>query len=478
MDKKKTEENIRPPIVTLMGHVDHGKTTLLDAIRASNIVAREHGGITQHIGAYQIKFQNNLITFIDTPGHAAFEKMRSRGADVADIVILVVAAGDGVKPQTVEAIKAIKSAQKPIIVAITKVDLPDINVEKVKGELQKEGIIPEGYGGDVPVCEVAAPLKKGVRELLEMINLIWQLAPEKNLATDPLEAVVIESYLDKKRGSIVNIVVKKGTIKVTQKIQVDDQIISVRSLIDDRGQAVKEAGPSKPVEVLGFKNVLEVGSQVRDLISTKTYVEAKAASLSEIIAKSQEIRNKFKVIIKADVAGSLEAILANLPHKIIVVYASLGDIDPSDVANAKVAQAPILAFNVKISPQIKAIVERENVIIRPYQVIYELLEDLDAVVESYEQVKHEQKITGRAKIVAIFNIEDKKIAGVKVIEGKIKVGDQILIKSSGGKGSESKIISLKKFKKEINTASAGQECGVGLESELDFQEGDIIESVS
>jgi len=254
MDTQKS--NFRPPIVSILGHVDHGKTTLLDAIRKSNIAAREHGGITQHIGAYQIIHKDQPITFVDTPGHAAFEKMRSRGAEVADIVVLVVAAGDGVKPQTVEAIKHIHAAKKPTIVAITKVDLPDINLDKVKKELQVQGIVAEEYGGDSPVVKVAAPKGEGISELLEVIGLVWQLNPEQSQPQAPLEAIVVESKLDKNRGPLVTAIVKKGTLSTGAKIVVDGEAITVRALLDDNGKNISSAPPGMPVEILGFKKIL------------------------------------------------------------------------------------------------------------------------------------------------------------------------------------------------------------------------------
>ena len=272
MEKDK-KQNIRPPVVTILGHVDHGKTTLLDAIRKTNVVAKEHGGITQHIGAYQINFQGNLITFVDTPGHAAFEKMRSRGAEIADIAILVVAASDSVKPQTVEAIKHIKKANIPLIVAITKTDLPNINIEKVKKDLQKAEIVAESYGGEVPFVEISAPKNKGISELLEVIQLIWQISPQESLPKDPLEAVVVESFMDKFRGAIVSVIVKKGTLTIGQNIQVDNEIIKVKALQDDMGKNIKEALPSKPVEILGFKKTLDVGSIVHQIIKTTDAID-------------------------------------------------------------------------------------------------------------------------------------------------------------------------------------------------------------
>lgn len=471
------KQNMRPPIVTIMGHVDHGKTTLLDAIRKSNVVAKEHGGITQHIGAYQIIYKDKKITFVDTPGHAAFEKMRSRGAEVADIVVLVVAANDGVKPQTVEAIKHIKAAGKSTIVAITKVDLPDINLNKVKSELQAKDILIESYGGDVPVVEVAAAKNQGIPQLLEIIDLVWQIAPEKSESDAPLEAVVVESFMDKSRGPIVSAVIKKGILKTGQKIQVDGEIISVRALTDDNGINVKEAEPSKPVEILGFKKTLEVGSIVTDITKTKSDDIQKQASFEEIIAKTQQAKDKFKIIIKADVLGSLEAIIANTPEKIFVVSAGVGEVQPQDINLAKVASAPILAFNVKVSTQVKSQADREKILIREYKVIYQLIQDLDDIADSFEAAKHELKIKGTAKIIASFDIEGKKIAGTQVVKGKIHTGDTVTVRHQNGEGFETKIGSIKKFRKDVESATAGQECGINFLPNIDFAVGDIIESL-
>ena len=474
--EKKREERIRPPIVTLMGHVDHGKTTLLDAIRKTNVVSQEHGGITQHIGAYQVTFQGKLITFIDTPGHSAFEKMRSRGAEVADMVILVVAGNEGVKPQTIEAIRHIRKAETPLIIAVTKTDLASVNLDKIKKQLQAENIVVESLGGEVPVCEVAAPKGKGIVELLEMILLVWQLSPQPSRPAGPLEAVVIESFLDRNRGPVVSVIVKLGTLKVGQKIEVDGQIVTVRALIDDQGQNVAQAEPAKPVEILGFKQLLGVGTVVRDLISTKSQIVHTPLNLVDIIAKSQIARNRFKVVIKADVAGTLEAILANLPEQILVISSGVGEVSLTDVSLAKTSQAPILAFNVKASSQVKSQADKEGIVIRNYKVIYELLSDIEDVTASFEQAKKELKVAGRAQIVATFEIDGKKIAGAMVTNGRIKIGDFVIIKTGQDhEGHKTKVISLKRFKKDVDVVSNGQECGVGFEQNLDFQVGDIIE---
>lgn len=474
--KKETSVKSRPPIVTILGHVDHGKTSLLDAIRKTNVVEEEHGGITQHIGAYQIEFQKTLITFIDTPGHAAFEKMRSRGANVADIAVLVVAANDSVKPQTIEAIKHIKKAQIPTIVAITKTDIPDINLEKVKKDLQKQDITAESYGGDVPFVEVASPKGKGIGELLEVIQLVWQVNPKENLPNESLEAVVVESYLDKHRGAIVSVIIKKGTLKVGQKIQVDDETIKVKALVDDNGKNQKKAGPSKPVEILGFKQVLEVGSIIYQNIKTKETTEQKAATHEHIIAKTQEAKDKFKIIVKADVLGSLEAVKDNLPQKVLIISSGVGEVQTADVNFAKAAKAPVIAFNVKIPNSVQKQAIQEKVVIRTYKVIYELIDDLEEIIIGFEQTKHEIKLKGKGKIIATFEIEGQKIAGTQVSNGKISVGDKINLKKENGNVVESEIQSLKKFRKKIQSVSAGQECGVGFTSNIDFKEGDIIES--
>ncbi|MEX2028779.1 MAG: translation initiation factor IF-2 [Candidatus Curtissbacteria bacterium] len=464
---------IRPPIVSILGHVDHGKTTLLDAIRKSNVAAREHGGITQHIGAYQIEANGHLITFVDTPGHAAFEKMRSRGAEVADIVILVVAANDSVKPQTVEAIKHIQAAKKPTIVAITKVDLPDINLDKIKKDLQTQGITVEEYGGDSPVVKVAAPKGEGIPELLEVISLVWQMNPVKSEPDAPLEAVVVESKMDKNRGPVVTVIVKKGTLSAGQKIVVESETISVKALIDDSGKNIKDAPPGKPVEILGFKKALDVGSIVADTIN-KTQENIPLSSYADIIAKAQSAKDKFKIILKTDVLGSLEAVSANLPENILVLTSSVGDVNESDIDFAKVAGAPIITFGVKVNPKITANAQRGGVIIRSYNVIYELLDDLSDVVTGFQAAKEEAKIKGRAKVVATFDIEGKRIAGCVVTFGRLKVGDEVSLKD---RAEIAKITSIKRFKKDVESVANGQDCGILFAPILDFKEGDIVESL-
>ena len=403
--------------------------------------------------------------------------MRSRGAEVADIVVLVVAANDSVKPQTVEAIKHIKTATKPMIVAITKVDLENINIEKIKNDLKKNDVLVESFGGQVPVAQICAPQKKGIDDLLEIISLVWQMNPQPNLENEPLEAVVIESYLDKNRGPVAAAIVKSGTLRVSQKIIVDDDTITIKALVDDTGKNIKEAKPGKPVEILGFKKTQEVGSILFDSIKTAQKEPQLTIDHAQLIARAQEVKGKFKVIIKADALGSLEAIEANLPEKIKVILSGVGEVQASDVAFAKTAKAPILAFNSMVTPNVTQLAQREHVLIKNYNVIYELIKDMEEVSENFEQAKQQAKIKGSAKIIAIFNIEGRKIAGAKVTTGKLKIGDQVVIRSEKGEESHTKIISIKKFKKDTQVAQAGQECGIALEGDIDFREGFIIESL-
>ena len=283
--------------------------------------------------------------------------------------------------------------------------------------------------------------------------------------------------MDKKKGPIVAVIVKKGVLSVGQQIQVDGETVKVRALVDDQGRDISEALPSKPVEILGFKKTLEVGSVVRELIKTAESQKHKETPLADLIAKSQEAKANFKVIIRADVLGSLEAIEANIPKKIMILATGTGQVQPGDINLAKISQSPILAFNIKIPSDIKSLSDREGVIVRPYNVIYELISDLENIADSFEAAKHEAKIQGIAKIVASFEIDGKKIAGAKITKGKIRVGDSVIVRSPDGEGKESKIVSLKKFKKDVESASAGQECGIGLSPQVDFQEGFIIESL-
>jgi len=467
------------PVVTLLGHVDHGKTSLLDTIRSTNIVAREFGGITQHIGAYQISHHNQKITFIDTPGHAAFEKMRSRGANVCDIAVLVIAADDGVKPQTVEAVKHIKNAQVPIIVAINKIDLSNADVPKIKGQLAKEGIEIEEQGGEVPVVLVSAKTGQGLADLLDMILLVSQLTEKTSDKDASLESVVIESYLDKARGPVVHLIVKTGTLGVGDEVKVDGVEGKVRAMIDDLGKMVSKAGPSTPVEVLGIKKPVEMGAILKKTGVKKStpVLEEENVSVSplSLLARREEIKRKLKIILKTDVSGSKEAILENLPDEIHVVSASTGEISDFDILHAKASQAIIYGFNVKVKGNVQKQADQEGVKIKIFNVIYKFFEDLDEELARLEAAKEESQILGRAKIIAQFEIEGQKVAGCRVTSGELSLEKTVRLLRDGKIIGQAKIKSLKQKKINVEKVTKGIECGVTFLPELDFTVGDALE---
>jgi translation initiation factor IF-2 len=466
----------KPPVVTIMGHVDHGKTTLLDYIRHSRLAAKEVGEITQAIGAYQIEFQGKKVTFIDTPGHAVFTQMRARGAKVADIVILVVAANDGVMPQTKESIRIIKEAGVPFIVAINKIDLPEASVDKVKGQLAENEVFVEGYGGDVVTVPISAKTGQGVDQLLEMIELTAEMA---TLQADPqasLEAIVIESKLDKFCGPVATLVVQSGTLKRGEEIRAGKVAGKVRMLKDEFGKAVKEALPADPALVLGFSELPPVGEVVVSAKETPEVVEEekKAALTPEIRAEEGK---KLKIILKADVAGSLEAILNCLPAEVEVIDQGVGAITESDVLLAKTLGAQIYGFNLSLSASVKKLAQTEKVRIKTYQIVYDLLKELEERVLKLLEPTIDREILGQAEILATFEMKGEKIAGARVIEGKINKGFPVFIKK-GDQVIESKIVSLKQGKQDVNEVSAGEEFGVVLSGKVDFSEGDVISSYS
>lgn len=422
----------RSPIVVILGHVDHGKTTLLDAIRQTDVASKEYGGITQSIGA----FQANGITFIDTPGHEIFSQMRSKGAKVADIAVLVVAADNSVMPQTVESIKIIQEAKIPFIVAINKVDLPDANIDKVIQDLLRHEVLLENYGGQVPFVKISAKKNEGVKELLDLIKLMAEM---NNLSGDPdgpLDYFILESQTDK-RGPIVNLIVRNGTLKVGQN--------EVRALFDCHGKNILAAGPGTPVSVLGWeKEILEPPRMTNK-------------------------ENALNLILKADTAGSLEAIQNKLPENINLLEASPGEITEKDILLAKSTKSIILGFNIKVVPAALKLAQTEKVLARTYKIIYELLDELqDAAAGMLEPLETEE-ILGTGQIIAEFPFEKQRIAGVKVTDGRLARGDQIKIKDL-----KSKIKNIRIGKEEINKVEAGKECGVFLEPQLDFSLGDDI----
>ncbi|MBI2599703.1 translation initiation factor IF-2 [Candidatus Daviesbacteria bacterium] len=473
----------RSPIVTILGHVDHGKTTLLDFIRKSNVAAREHGGITQHIGAYQITHDNKLITFIDTPGHAAFEKMRSRGARVADIAILVVAIDDGIMPQTVEAINHIQGAKVPMIVAINKIDLPGVNakvqMEKIKKQLSDKGILIEEYGGDVPIVPISAKTGEGVDKLLEIIQLVSELHELKGNPNIEPVGVVIESTLDKFKGPIATILVRNGTLKKGDQIALAGVKSKVRGLFDFNGRVLNEAGPSTPVEVLGLEQVPPVGAVLGEEPEAK-----KADRVQSLVNRLKHGETKtLKAIIKADKQGSLEAIQAsldkfNIEKKVVdYIFTGIGDIGEENIKLAATVGAIVIGFNVKVAPTAQKLAENEHVLIRTYNIIYELLEDVEEVVNTLLEVGQLEEVLGKAEILAEFpHGKNEKIAGCRMEEGIIAKGQKLRVVRDGENVGETKLKSLKKVKEEVNKVEKGNDCGMLFDPPIDFAVGDKVES--
>lgn len=487
--KQHTHE--RPPIVVVMGHVDHGKTTLLDIIRKTQVASKEHGLITQHIGAYQAsidtKDSTRKITFIDTPGHAAFAAMRARGVTVADIAILVVAADDSVKPQTIEAIHHIKSAGIPMIVAINKVDLPTADVARVKKDLATNEVFVEGYGGDTVVQEISAKTGKGIPDLLEVITLVAQLEELPANPTAPVMAAIIESRLDQGRGAAATLIVQQGTLRVGKDYFVEGKKFRVRNLLSDTGQPMKEAGPATPAEVIGLPGVPQVGSLItEDVTQSSPQGPTTAGPVLMVPALKLTPTNEIPIIVKADVQGSLEAILdeitkiqknptegANI-QKLRVALAKAGDIVESDIHFAKATQAICLGFNVKVSAGARAAAQLEEVPYKIYFLIYELLDDIQALCESGMSVT-EKKPKGLAEVVALFPTEEKVIAGVKVLEGRLRLGEQVTLLRNDESLGAAKIRSMRHVKQDVKEITKNMEAGIVLDGPIEFQVGDMIQ---
>lgn len=482
-------DTLRAPIVTILGHVDHGKTTLLDFIRQSSVASKEHGGITQHIGAYQVTHDGKLITFIDTPGHAAFEKMRSRGAKVADIAVLVVAIDDGLMPQTIEAINHIQDSknlpagrQVPLIVAVNKIDLPGINLkvqmEKIKKQLSDKKILVEEYGGDVPLVSLSAKTGEGVDKLLEMISLVAEFAELKGDPEATPAGVVIEATLDKFKGAIATILVRNGTLKKGDQIMVGGIKGKIRGMFDFSSKPIDSAGPSTPVEVLGLESVPEVGAKLGEEPETK-----EAKEIQSLVEKLKQGETKtLKIVIKADKQGSLEAIEASLQkfnesgEVVVVISSGTGDITEDNVKMASSVGAIVLGFNVKVAPVAQKIAEVDHVLIRTYNIIYELLEDVEDVVSTLLEVGQLEEVIGKANIIAEFPHGKERIAGCRMIEGEIAKGQRIRVVREGTLIGEVKLKSLRKVKEEVNKVEKGNDCGMLFEPAIDFAIGDIVES--
>ena len=488
----------RPPIVTIMGHVDHGKTTLLDYIRKTHVVDKEFGGITQHIGAYQTKYNDEIITFIDTPGHAAFTEMRARGASVTDIVIIIVAADDGVKPQTKEAIDHAKAANVPIIVAVNKIDKPDANIDRVLTEMNEAGITPEAWGGDVPFINISAVTGEGIDLLLETIIAIAEVNDLKANPNRYAVGAVIESRLDKNVGGIATFLIQNGTLRIGDPVVVGTSYAKVRTMKNDRGEAIVEAGPSTPVEITGLTENPEAGDK---FMAFETEAEAKEiASKRKDIAKLRENNRKkvslddlfaavdagdkeINIILKADVRGSEEAV-KNALEKITIkdvsvkiIRSGIGAITESDVILASASNAIIIGFNVVSGANTKSLAKDKNVEIRLYTIIYKLIEDIEAAINGLLDPEYEEKILGSAEIRKIFKFSKVgNIAGSYVTDGIIKnnalarvIRDGIVI------ASDDKIATLQREKDTVKEVKKGFECGITLDKFNDFKEGDIIE---
>jgi translation initiation factor IF-2 len=498
-----TDTETRSPVVTVMGHVDHGKTSLLDALRHANVVSGEAGGITQHIGAYQVLSPESgkKITFIDTPGHAAFTAMRARGAKVTDIVVLVVAADDGVMPQTVEAINHAKAARVPIIVAINKIDKPDAKPERVRTELLQHEVQVESFGGDVVDVEVSAKNKTNLDKLLEMIALQADILDLKTNSERPAEGTVIEAKLDRGRGPVATVLVQRGTLRVGDIIVAGAEMGRVRALISDQGETVQEAGPSVPVEVLGFNGPPEAGDRLavvenearaRQVTSYRAHQkrENAAASISGMRGSLEQMmsqlktagRKEFPLIIKADVQGSLEAILGSLEKlgtdevAARILHAGVGGISESDVTLAEGFNAAIIGFSVRANKEAAAAAKRNGIEIRYYNIIYDLVDDVKKAMSGLLAPTLRETMLGNASILEIFNISKVgKVAGCRVTDGTVERGANVRLIRDNVVVHEGKLSTLKRFKDEVKEVQSGQECGMAFENYHDMRAGDVIE---
>ncbi|MSP47366.1 MAG: translation initiation factor IF-2 [Xanthobacteraceae bacterium] len=492
----------RAPVVTVMGHVDHGKTSLLDAIRSTNVVSGEAGGITQHIGAYQVDSPaHGKITFIDTPGHAAFTAMRARGAKVTDIVVLVVAADDGVMPQTIEAINHAKAAKVPMIVAINKIDKPDAKPERVRSELLQYEVQVESLGGDVVDVELSATKKTNIDKLLEMIGLQAEILDLKANATRPAEGTVIEAKLDRGRGPVATVLIQRGTLHVGDLVVAGAEWGRVRALVNDKGETVHEAGPSVPVEVLGFAGtpeasdrlaVVETEARARELTdyrvrqkrdNTTARNTGMRGSLEQMMSQLKTSgRKEFPLIVKADVQGSLEAIVGSLEKLgtdevgARVIHSGVGGITESDVTLSHSTGAAIIGFNVRAHKEARELSERDGVEIRYYNIIYDLVDDVKKAMSGLLTPERRETMLGNATILEVFNVSKVgKVAGCRVTDGKVERGAGVRLIRDNVVVHEGKLSQLKRFKDDAREVTAGQECGMAFENYQDMRQGDVIE---
>jgi translation initiation factor IF-2 len=503
-EEEDADQRPRPPVVTVMGHVDHGKTLLLDRIRSTDVVAGEAGGITQHIGAYQVVWHDKRITFIDTPGHAAFTAMRARGAQATDIVVLVVAADDGVMPQTIEAIDHATAADVPIIVAVNKMDRPDANPERVLQQLSERGLVPEAWGGDTIVVQVSALQGTGIDELLEQITLVAEIEELTARVEGEARGVVLEANLEAGRGPVATVIVQQGTLRVGDPVVAGAAWGKVKALVDDLGDHVKEALPSTPVQVLGFSEPPHAGDEMRgakDLARARTLGEARAqrfrlsghkpvasaatgAKLEDLFEQIQRGEMAtLNIVLKADVQGSLEAVTESLKRleredvKLSFVLRGIGGITENDVQLAAASSATIIGFNVRPDKRSRELAESSDVEIRTYEIIYKLLEDIEAAMLGLLSPLYEEVVTGEAEVREIFRVPRVgAIAGCYVREGKITRGSKVRFLRDGTVIWKGTIVSLRRFKDDAREVASGFECGIGLSDFQDLHPGDIIET--
>jgi translation initiation factor IF-2 len=491
----------RPPVVTIMGHVDHGKTKLLDAIRSTSVAEGEAGGITQHIGAYQVELQGRKITFLDTPGHEAFTQMRARGAQVTDIVVLVVAADDGVMPTTLEAIAHTRAANVPIVVAINKIDRPDANPERVKQQLAENGLISEGYGGDVPMVEVSAREKLGIEELLEVLLLVADLQELKANPHRPASGVIIESRIDRNRGVVATVLIQNGTLGLRDVVVTGATYGRIRAMNDDRGRKVRQARPSMPVEILGLLDTPEAGDPLQVLADER---EARAVAeeralqrrvgtpnadrpvrLEDLGKQVQSGQTKeLRIIIKADVQGSLGALQNAISRvtegqqnvQLRTLLASTGAITESDVTFAATSGAIVIGFNVRPDAAAQRAANATGVDIRFYNVIYTLADDIEAAMKGLLEPESREVTDGYAEVRQIFKLPNRlQAAGLYVIDGRALRNDRVRVLRSGTVVHDGTVASLKRFKDDVREVAAGYECGLSLDGFNDFKEGDQLE---
>jgi translation initiation factor IF-2 len=490
----------RPPVVTIMGHVDHGKTMLLDAIRKTNVVSGEAGGITQHIGAYDVQLDNGHVVFIDTPGHEAFTAMRARGAQVTDVVVLVVAADDGVMPQTKEAIDHARAAKVPIVAAINKIDKPNANPDKVKKDLADYGLVPEQWGGNTLIAEVSAKQKAGIKELLESILLQAEVLELKANPDKPSRGIIIEAKLDKGRGPVATVLVQEGTLRAGDVFVAGSHYGRVRAMLNDKGQKMDGARPSMPVEVIGFTDVPEAGDpfivvseeRMAKQISLYRQEKIREKELSKLSKVSlEELYDKIKkgeikelnVIIKADVQGSIEAVKEALKKistdavKVNLIHDAVGGITETDVNLAAASNAIIIGFNVRPGPKAQSLAEQEQVDIRTYSIIYDAIDDVKKALEGLLEPTYKEHLLGRAQVIQVFNIRKVgTVAGSVILDGKVVRGSHARILRDNVVIYDSRIASLRRFKDDMKECTQGLECGIWIENFNDVKLGDIIES--